>query len=142
MIFDGIDLQTCSLEELKEMELGHVATKLLELAKSKRLCSLEGKEVLAEYDLKGTFSDVVRQLDNYSLEVDAMGCTEQDREEIILRKTRLIMHRDMKETSIEYEAIREAISAGDQQKVTDLADQYIMMANIAHDNKMCECFTN
>jgi len=142
MIFDGINLETCTLEELKEMELGHVANKLLELATSKRLCSLEGKEVLAEYQFKGTFKEVVKQLDDYSLEIDALGLTEKDRKDIIMGKIRLLTHRDMKKASVEYEAIREAIEEGDEDKVTDLTNQYVIMANIAHENKMCECFTN
>ena len=142
MIFEGINIQTATLEELKEMELGHVAKQLLALAETKRLCSLEGKEVIAEYGLKGNFDEVVRQLDDYSLEVEAVGFIDEERPDIIRRKVRLCLHRDKTETEIEYQGIHEAVCAGDKEKVIDLANQAVMMANAAHDNKMCECFTN
>lgn len=142
MQFDEINLLTATLDEIKQMELGHVAYQLLEVAETKRLCSIVGREILAEYKFKGNFDEVVRQLNEYSLKVESTKFTENDRSEIIARKLRLMLHRDLSYLDVQHQAITEAVSMQDHDKVIDLACQTYMLSTIAHDQKMCECFTN
>lgn len=142
MMFDGTDLETASLEEVKEIELAHVAMQLLSLAQTKRLCSITGKEVLAEFRFKGNFNEVVQQLNLHSALTEDCEMTEESRALIIKRKKRLLEHMEKCDSDVQTSAMLEAIHQKDPMQVIDLASQKHMLNDILHEQGMCECFTN
>lgn len=156
MNFENINLETATDEELLEMELGHVAIQLIALGMSKRLCSLEGREVIAEYGLKGNFDDVVQQLNMYSEALEEIGIVQGSREAIIERKMDLMEHRATADSDDKREAeklatIMEAIKTRDPKHVieTTLAqdassdiDDIKIRQDALHEAKLCTCYTN
>ena len=142
MMFDGTNLETASLDEVKEIELAHVAMQLLSLAQSKRLCSITGKEVLAEFRFKGNFDEVVQRLNLHFALTEDCEMTEDGRALIIKRKKCLLAHMDKCDHDVQTNAILEAIHQKDPMQVIDLASQKHMLNNILHEQGMCECFTN
>lgn len=158
MIFDNLDLDTATNEEILEMELSHVAYQLLAMGMNKRLCSLEGREVIAEYGFSGNFDDVVHALNMYSEMLEDLGVCDDAREGIIKRKEALIAYRATADSDDKYEAgklttIMEAIKTRDPEHViaTTLAQNagtnpnsadVQIRQNALHDAKMCVCYTN
>lgn len=142
MKFNGVDYSTVTLEELKNEELGHVAIQLLDLAETKRLCSITGREVIAEYGFKGTFNQVVEQLNEYSLHIEKEGLTEEDRKNITMRKLKLDLHIEMEGSEEHTQEMLKAIKKNDESLVIDMALQKHMLQKILHDQGMCECFNN
>jgi len=154
MNFDGIDLNEASLEEVREMEIGHVAIQLCSLGMNKRLCSMEGREVIAEYEYKGDFVDVVTELNMYSLTLEKTELDESFRADIIERKNRLINHRenadsDDKDRHKSLDAIMEAIQTRNPENViaaSMINHEQNQDADLRHDAlhnaQMCECYTN
>jgi|GEM_PF-6183002 hypothetical protein len=142
MIFDGTDLETASLNEVKEIELAHIANQLFSLAQTKRLCSITGKEVLAEFRFKGNFDEVVQQLNLMSALTEDCAMTEEGRTLIIKRKKRLLAHMESCDSDVQTTAMLEAVRSNDPMLVIDLASQKHMLNDILHEQGMCECFTN
>jgi hypothetical protein len=156
MVFDDIDLSTASLNEVKEMELGHVAIQLMAMGMSKRLCSLEGREVIAEFQMSGDLQTVAGLLDAYSQKLENTEMTEEIREEIIKRKERLIKYRseadsDDTDKTARYEELLEAVKTRDPDVVLATAlknnsnpdyQDIKLRQDALHDAKVCECYTN
>lgn len=156
MIYDGINLNEASLEELRNMEIEHVATQLLALGLTKRLCSMEGREIIAEYNISGDITEVANRLNMYSIMLETIDLDEQFRTNIIERKTILMKHRenadsDDKATHRRLNSIMEAVKTHDAETIittvmnnhNDPSNQDIKIRNDAlHDAKLCECYTN
>ena len=156
MIFDNTNLKTATNAEVLEMELGHVETQLIALGMSERLCSLEGREVIAEYGFSGNFNDVARALKKYSETIEDNGVDDYIRNEIIERKEALIAHRAESDSDDKYESeklatILEAIKTHDPEHIiattiaqnakADTADVKIRQ-DALHEAKLCTCYTN
>jgi hypothetical protein len=156
MIYDGINLNEASLEDIRNMEIEHVATQLIALGLNKRLCSMEGREIIAEHNLSGDINEVANKLNMYSIMLKRIDLNEQLRSDIIERKTILMNHRenadsDDKASQQKLDSMMEAIKTHDPETIIKTAmdnynnpsNQDVKIRNDAlHDAKLCECYTN
>lgn len=162
MEFNGINLNEATLDQLQEIELEHTSSLLLRLGMTGRLCSWEGKEVIAEYGLEGNFDEVVEQLKLYHEAIEDIGFDEITARCMIARKQILLEYRenmdsDTKQEMEKYNAVLEAVRSNETDPIKK-RDQIIATAleknqsnesqnvqlrmEALHDAGMCECFTN
>lgn len=156
MKFNDIELETATNEELLKMELGHIEVQLTGLNLSQRLCSLEGREVIAEYKFPGNFDTVVESLYDYATALKDTGVNEKNRREIIARKKDLLHQREIADSDDKHEAaklktILEAIKTHDPDHIIETAmiqnatyssDDVKLRQDALHNAKLCLCYTN
>ena len=150
MMFANTNLETASLEEVQTVEIEYVIFALDELKKAQRLCGKIGKDIINQYQFRGTFDDVYKALEKYLNDL-AQEFTESDRNNVINAKNRF---EEFEETNNSYlkERIKEVFLERDlnggimtEEMITKqldaISDSY-ELNEIAHDNKMCLCYQN
>jgi len=131
-----------SLEELVSYEIEHAELQYRLLSVSSKLCSKQGREVIAEYEFTGNVVEVLAKLQLYIMKLEDNQFTETDKLDLIIRKQKLIEYIEQHKVDFYQSEIVKAIKEHDMNKVIDLTNQRTILRESLHENKMCECYNN
>jgi len=142
---DGMDFDSISLSEIRLIEQEHVSI-LLRSFKDARLCSYDGRLIIAQYGFRGGKDAVYASLLDYHKYLDNNELTVIDREAIRIRKMKLIQFNEESERDWNHQRIRLAVKSRNFQLLIDttnsVAEDKKLLADILHDQKMCLCYHN
>lgn len=156
MIYDGINLNEISLDTLRDMEISDIQVKIHSLWLHKRLCTTDGREIIAEYNIRGDVIQVNNYLESYLTMLETTELNESFRSEIITRKCKLLKHRLF--ADIDDYAYKARLDSIAKARKTRNVDTIINTAinnyqtpesydirirqSALHNARLCECFTN
>lgn len=141
--YGSIDYITDSLECIAKHEVFRLSQLLTELNESNRLCSDEGRSIVAEFGFKGNIKAVIYKLEEYIRDIEQNGITDLHRIEICNRFITGVTIASSEEDANPYKALfKKAIKDNDLDAIFKYAKASRSYVNEQHENKTCLCYTN
>lgn len=143
MNFNHVNIETGKLHLLIQAEQEHVSDMITMLESSECLCDDIGCSIVAEYGFKGDKEAVLDQLLSYGHSIE--NFTDDDRAGLLKRKEKYFLFFQQNDNDAQNQAIIKLLQANTMEAVAEIGnvmEDKMMLRKIAHDNKMCLCFTN
>jgi hypothetical protein len=137
------DYVTDSLEEIVNGEVFRLNNLLEGLKDSNRLCSNEGRQIVAEFGFKGNIKAVIYHLEDYIRDLQQNGITDLQRIEIqdrIMEATTLLSSED--EANPYIELFKQAVNDGDIEAMAKYGIAVNNYQDELHAKQECLCYMN